>query len=130
MPKLLRDILEGIRQKDVLDTDNLVCRKNGYHDWRAQKDSRIPDKCASCGKDRELVKEDIDSKMPRHEKDKNAWYCNKQEHFNAIRNHTVPATLQQMTNNRFGRSVIYMRNGPRIEKEKGLLKQKVPHLLG
>jgi hypothetical protein len=78
----------------------------------------------------QILSESIDSKMPRHEKDNNAWYCNKQEHFNAIRNHTVPATLQQMTNNRNGRSVIWMRQGPRIEKEKGLLKKKVPHLLG
>jgi hypothetical protein len=79
---------------------------------------------------RDILESDTDSKMPRHEKDNNAWYCNKQEHFNAIRNLTMPASLQQMTNNRFGRSVVHMRNGPRIEKEKGLLKKKVPHLLG
>jgi hypothetical protein len=78
-----------------------------------------------------ILSEMTDSKMPRHEKDNNAWYCNKQEHFNAIKNLTVPATLQQMTNNRNGRSVVWMRvQGPRIEKEKGLLKKKVPHLLG
>jgi hypothetical protein len=80
---------------------------------------------------RDILEDLGDSKMPRHEKDNNAWYCNKQEHFNAIKNLTVPATLAQMSNNRFGRSVVWMRrSGPRIEKEKGLLKKKVPHLLG
>ncbi len=52
MPKLLRDILLEAKKKDIEPTDNLVCRNRGYHDWRTQSDTRMPDKCASCHKER------------------------------------------------------------------------------
>lgn len=78
---------------------------------------------------RDILSENTD-KMPRHPKDNNAWMVKTKAHFDAIKDHTVPATLAQMTNNRGGRTVVHAPAGVRIEKEKGLLKKKVPHLLG
>lgn len=69
-------------------------------------------------------------KMPKHPSQKNAWVIKTKEQFDAVKPHTVNATLYQMTSNRFGRTAVRGPAGWRIEKEKGLLKKHVSHLLG
>lgn len=78
---------------------------------------------------RQILSENTE-KMPKHPKNKNEWMVKSQEHFNAIKDHTVKAALYQATTHRGGRTIVHTPAGIRIEKEKGLLKKKVPHLLG
>lgn len=70
------------------------------------------------------------SKMPRHPKDNNAWIVKSKEHMDAIKDHTEVAGLYGASTHRNGRSLVHTPQNVRIEKEKGLLKKKIPHLLG